>query len=195
MSSLGVAKQRLPTVETPTPLPRGIVTTTSEPVTEFLYDWLFTAKRFFLAPIPLTLTTTFAVIVLMLSSIRGSRSDFCSCQLLVYSCGASSLTRGRVHRLKSLLSLFSVIIFIAVKISSSYHPYSQFIMSAFYIVTCQEPFSLRTSALYSFTCNSSLYVCTIYTRLGLADQPLTDVAHITTVVSHLNCLTLDYRQA
>jgi hypothetical protein len=34
--------------------------------------------------------------------------------------------------------------------------------------------------IYSFTCNSNTYVCTIYTRLGTGDYALTHVAYVTT---------------
>jgi hypothetical protein len=52
----------------------------------------------------------------------------------------------------------------AAKISSTCHLYLQFYMSAFYIVSCQESGSLRTPIIYSFTCNPSIYVCSIHTK-------------------------------
>jgi hypothetical protein len=53
-------------------------------------------------------------------------------------------------------------------------------MSAFYI--CQGPLSLRTPAIYSFACNSSIYVRTVYeyTRPDMAHHALIHVAHVTT---------------
>jgi hypothetical protein len=68
----------------------------------------------------------------------GPRPDFYYCELRVCSCGAPSLTRGRVCRLQLLLTLTSAVIFTAVKISSTCHQYLQFYMSEFYIVSCQR---------------------------------------------------------
>jgi hypothetical protein len=45
------------------------------------------------------------------------------------------------------------------KVSSICHIYLQFYMSPFYILSCQESGSLWIPAVYSFTCNSSIYVC------------------------------------
>jgi hypothetical protein len=55
-------------------------------------------------------------------------------QLRVCSCGALSLTRGRVYHLQLPLVLASAVIFTAVKISSTCNLYLQFYMSAFCIV-------------------------------------------------------------
>jgi hypothetical protein len=71
-------------------------------------------------------------------------------QLRVCSCGAPNLTRGRVCRLQLLLALASAVIFTAVKISSTY---LQFLVDTYNL---------------QFTCNFSMYVRTIYTRLGIA---------------------------
>jgi hypothetical protein len=51
--------------------------------------------------------------------------------------------------------------------------YLQFYMPAVYAVSCHGSGSLWTPTIHSSTCNSSTYVCTIYTRpvsLGLAQQ-------------------------
>jgi hypothetical protein len=101
-------------------------------------------------------------------------------QLLFCRCGAPSLTRGRVCRLQLLLYLSSTVIFTAVIVSRTCYLHSQFYISAFYIVTCQESGSLWTPKIYTSTCNSGIYVCTVYTRLGIADHALPHVAHVTT---------------
>jgi hypothetical protein len=55
--------------------------------------------------------------------------------------------------------------FVPVIVSSTWHLYLQFYLSAFsYVVTCQKPGSLCIHIIYSCICNSSIYVCTIYTR-------------------------------
>jgi hypothetical protein len=79
-------------------------------------------------------------------------------QLRVCSCGAPSLTRGRVSRLRFLLALAIAVIFTAVKISRTCHPYDylQFYMAALYAVSCQESGSFWTPNIYSFTCNSNI---------------------------------------
>jgi hypothetical protein len=104
-------------------------------------------------------------------------------QLRVCSRGAPSLTRGRVCRLQLLLVVARAIIFTSVKISSTYYYYLylQFYTLVFYTVSCQQSGSLWTPTVYSFTCNTSIYVYTIYTstRLGITEHPLTDVAHAT----------------
>jgi hypothetical protein len=77
-------------------------------------------------------------------------------QLWVCWCGAPSLTRWRVCRLKFMLALASAVIFTAVKISVTCHLYLQFFMSAFYIGSCQDSGYLWTPTIYSFTCKSSV---------------------------------------
>jgi hypothetical protein len=58
-------------------------------------------------------------------------------------------------------------------------------MSPFYTVRCQEPGSSWIPTIYSFTCNSSIYVLySVYkasVSLSLAEQiqALTRVAHVT----------------
>jgi hypothetical protein len=80
-----------------------------------------------------------------------------------------------------LLVIASTLIFTAVKFSSTCHLYLQFYMSAVYILSCQESGSLRIPTIYSLTYNCSMqYVRTVYSRHGIADHALNDVAHVTT---------------
>jgi hypothetical protein len=72
--------------------------------------------------------------------------------------------------------------FAAVIVNSTY---LQFYMSTFYIVRCQVSGPLWISSIYIFTCNSGIYVCTIYTRccqsrLDTTDHALNYVARVTT---------------
>jgi hypothetical protein len=84
-----------------------------------------------------------------------------------------------VCRLQLLLAITSAVIFTEVKISNTGRLYLQFYMSAFHTVDQVSGF-LWARTIYSFTCDSSTYVCTVYTRLGIADHALTHVAHVTT---------------
>jgi hypothetical protein len=111
--------------------------------------------------------------VLMSSCIWGPRPDFCYCQIVAGLLRATYLTRGRVYRLRLMLALACAVIFTTVKISSICNLYLHFYMSKFYVVICQESGSLWTPTIYSFTCNSSIYVCTKYTRLGIGDPGIT----------------------
>jgi hypothetical protein len=79
-------------------------------------------------------------------------------QLRVRSCGAPSLTKGRVCRLQLLQVLASAVIYTAVKISSTCHLYLQFYMAALYIVSCKVTGSFWIPTIYSFTCKSSKYI-------------------------------------
>jgi hypothetical protein len=83
---------------------------------------------------------------LVSSPLWGLRSDFCSVtQLRFCRSGAPSLTTDRSVNY-------------GVNINRTCHLHLQFCMTAFYIVSCQEPGSLWIPTIYSFTCNSSLYV-------------------------------------
>jgi hypothetical protein len=90
--------------------------------------------------------------VLVSSSIWGPRLVFCYCQVVVVLSMWSALSDERTD-----------LSFILVIISSTCCLYLQFYMLAFYIVSCQESSSLWIPTIYSFTCNSSIYVYAIYT--------------------------------
>jgi hypothetical protein len=53
-------------------------------------------------------------------------------------------------------------------------------MSASYTVSCQKPGSFWTSIIYSFTYNSRIYICTIYTKFYIENHALIHVAHVLT---------------
>jgi hypothetical protein len=89
--------------------------------------------------------------VLVLSPTWGPRPDFRWCQTVAVLWMWGALSEKRVD-----------LSFTAVKISSTCHLYSQFYMSAFYIVICQESSSLWISSIYSFTCNYNICMNNIY---------------------------------
>jgi hypothetical protein len=93
---------------------------------------------------------------------------------------------GWVSHLQLVLALASTVVFTVVKLSSTCHLWLHFYILAFYIVRCQESCSLWIHAIYSFKCNSFVYVCTIYTRLGIADHAPTQVACVTTALWSLD---------
>jgi hypothetical protein len=101
-------------------------------------------------------------------------------QLRVCSYEAPSLTRGRVCRLQSLLSVSSAVILTADKISR--YMSSIFTLLHVDILHSQLPRVrfLWTLAIYSFTRNYSIYVCTIYGRRGIVVHALSHVAYVTT---------------
>jgi hypothetical protein len=91
--------------------------------------------------------------VLVSNPIWGPRLNFCYCQTVAVLSLWGALSEERTG-----------LSFNAVKISSSCHVYLQFYMLAIYIVSCQESASLWVPTIYSFTCNSGIYVCTTFTR-------------------------------
>jgi hypothetical protein len=109
-------------------------------------------------------------------------------QLLVYLCETPTETRGLNCRLQLLWP--------SPVILRSEPPLTHDRILLFHILdssSLQDKFPLfiplmdmRTLTVYSFTCNSSICVCTIHTRLvrrRIADQTLTHVIHITTPMS------------
>jgi hypothetical protein len=79
--------------------------------------------------------------VLVSSPIWGPRPNLCYCQTMRFCrCGAPSLTRGRVSHLPPFI------------VSSRYHLYVQFYMSALYIISCQRVrFLVDTYCLQFYT--------------------------------------------
>jgi hypothetical protein len=91
--------------------------------------------------------------VLMSNPIWGRSLDFCCCQTLAVLSMWGALTDERTG-----------LSFTGVQIRNTSHLHLQFRMSPFYTVSCQESGSLWTPNIYSFTRNSSTFICAIYTR-------------------------------
>jgi hypothetical protein len=108
--------------------------------------------------------------VLVSSTIWGPRPDFCYCQTFAVLSMWGALSEER----KGLS-------FVAVTVSSTRHPYLQFYLSEFRVVICQEYGSPWMHVIYSFICNSSIYIQGLcQSMLGTADRAPTHVAHVTT---------------
>jgi hypothetical protein len=92
----------------------------------------------------------------------GPRMVFCYCQTVGGLFMRGALTDERKSLSFTIAAGPHQRIFTTVGINSTCHLCLQFYMLAFYIVICQESGSLWTPNIYSFTCNSSIYVYTVW---------------------------------
>jgi hypothetical protein len=82
------------------------------------------------------------------SHIWGPRPNYCYCQRVAVLSMWVALSEERTG-----------LSFTAARIRSTCHLYLQFYMSAFYTFSCRESGSLGIPAIYSCTCNCSIYIC------------------------------------
>jgi hypothetical protein len=146
MSSLSAATQWLPSMKTPpppTPSPGGDCLTTTSDSDSTVKSKSHYDRR------------SVGQSVLVSSPIWGPTPDFCYSQTFAVLSMWDDLSDERTG-----------LSFLAVIISSTWHLYLQLYLSAFYtfLDICQESGSLWIYIIYSFICNCSIYVCTIYTR-------------------------------